>query len=1697
MKNINKSITALSPAKQTQPKLEFQNNADFNKQQTVVQRTNEDIKNLQIIEASLLKSPWIDECAVLVREGKAFKRELVAYLVAANPFALEQLESHLQATLPTALMPNAYVLVSTIPLTEQGLVDEQALVNQEVIDSELVQRWEEQLRSHSEVEQVAVVVDEYTEKIPPLHLKDVLPKWKDFNKNIHHSNKIVTQATTARSDILAISRGEPLKLPIDAPKNLAEVLLKAAVGASEKGIVYIDSNGSETIQSYQTLFQEAQRLLAGLRKLNLQPQDKVIFLLNEHQDFIQAFWGCILGGFVPVPISTASNYDDLSDSHVKKLQNAWQVLDRPIVLTTSTIAPQVRALFTRLNLENCLVQTVEDLRLQEPIENWHCSQPDDLALLLLTSGSTGMPKGVTLTHGNIISSIAGTSKTQNLTDQDISLNWLPLDHPGPLIRCVIRCIFLGCQQIHASTAIVLEDILVWLDWLERYRVTTTWSPNFAFALLSDRAEDIKKRRWDLSSVKSFLNTAEPIVPQTARRVLELLLPHGLAANAMHSSWGMAETSSGVTFSDRYLLESPIPQYSSFAELGFPIPETCLRIVNDKNEVVNEQTIGYLQVKGSTVTPSYYHNLELNREAFTEDGWLKTGDLGFLHEGRLTITGRTKNIIIINGVNYYSHEIEEVVAAVKGVEVSYTAACATRQPGNNTDELIVFFHTLITEEKRLVDLLKEIRRNIVSKIGIKPDYLIPVEKQTIPKTSIGKIQHAELKKRFESGEFDAIVKRVDVLLGNHNTLPNWFYRQIWRRKEAVSLDTQPTTGLTLVFLDSLGLGDFICAELEKLGKPYIGVEIGSDFANLAHNRYCIAPENSAHYKHLIECISKEKLPITQVLHLWTYDEYVGDISALEMLEEAQERGAYSLLFLVQALDRIQGSDTPVRLLLIASYSQAISTQEKIACDRVPLQGLAKTISAELPWLDCRHLDLPIQDNKINAECISQEIQVIQNEQEVAYRNGKRLVPRLEKVDLLQEEKQQLPFKEGGMYLISGGLGGIGVEIAKYLLQYYKAKLLLLGRTSLPERSTWESYLHKGDVASERIKAYQDLEQLEGEIIYEAVDICDLVQLNQVVERVSYNWNSNLDGILHLAGITTRCTLLEETLDSVAATFRPKVFGTWTLHQLIKHKPDSVFISFSSVNSFFGGFGAGAYSAANRFIDAFSHYQRYQSLVQSYCFAWSMWDEVGMSRSNQMKDLALARGYYAITKEQGLQSLFTLLHHNQTQLLVGLDGSRLPMQQYMETKSYCIHKLSAYLTAKTTVSSKQLQELKVCDRFGTPSSCNFIELEEMPLTITGDIDREQLTTLKRRTSQSGERVTPRNELERQIANIWQQVLSVSQVGIYDNFFELGGHSLLAVKLFAQIEKQFGKKLPLATLFQSGTVEALASVLQEQQEITSQVLGIEKETSETPWSSLVVIQPNGSKPSLFLPHPLGGETLCYRTLAMHLGTDRPVYGLQPQGLDGRQALYTRVEDMAAHYIKEIQTVQPKGPYYLGGYSFGGIIAFEMAQQLYKQGEKVGILAMLDTTRPGCERRLSFRHRVLEHLENFSQQGVTYLQYKLVGWSEWIGFHIQYKYKKLMGITDTSRKDNKYLEIMDTNFHALDRYTFQTYPGQMTLLRTSDRHRDDATGMQYDPLFGWGELVQGGIDVHHIPGSHYTLLEEPHVRVLAEKLKNCLENS
>ncbi|MBV9388117.1 MAG: amino acid adenylation domain-containing protein [Chroococcidiopsidaceae cyanobacterium CP_BM_ER_R8_30] len=374
---------------------------------------------------------------------------------------------------------------------------------------------------------------------------------------------------------------------------------------------------------------------------------------------------------------------------------------------------------------------------------------------------------------------------------------------------------------------------------------------------------------------------------------------------------------------------------------------------------------------------------------------------------------------------------------------------------------------------------------------------------------------------------------------------------------------------------------------------------------------------------------------------------------------------------------------------------------------------------------------------------------------------------------------------------------------------------------------------------------------------------------------------------------------------------------------------------------------------------------------------------------------------------------------------------------------------------------------------PSAC--VVLETLPLTPNGKIDRRALPVPSQPHALESAFVAPQNPLEFQLKEIWEQVLGIQPIGVKNNFFELGGNSLQAVRLMTQIEEIFNKKLPLVTFFQAPTVEQLANVLQQEGWIAS-------------WEPLVAIQPRGNKLPFFCIHCVGGNVFSFYKLAHYLGEEQPFYGLQARGLDGEQSPHTRIEEMAADYIQEIQTLQPEGPYFLGGYSFGGLVAYEVAQQLHAQGQTVAMLVLFDTHNANSFKPFPIHVRASRHLINFLQLEP---KEKLVYIKEQLDCIFQ---------SDNQHKSALQNPLLTAHTQAFRNYIPQIFPGRAILFRASNSSKGDLHLLQFgkfDPQLGWGRLIAGGLEIQDVPGDHISMLEEPHVNVLAHKLENCLDLS
>jgi acyl transferase domain-containing protein/acyl-CoA synthetase (AMP-forming)/AMP-acid ligase II/NADPH-dependent curcumin reductase CurA/acyl carrier protein len=571
---------------------------------------------------------------------------------------------------------------------------------------------------------------------------------------------------------LGISEGDFLPDDPDAPTTLPEVL-RQAVKVTGQSIIYLDLVGEETRQSYAELLRQAQKIMSGLRQLGLNPQDRVILQLENNSDLIPAFWGCILGGFIPAIAEVPASYHQPNPT-LAKLRHVWQFLDSPLIIAALKSQESIKSCFDRV----CFI---EALRNHPPDESDYQSQPDDVALLNLTSGSTGMPKCIQLTHRNLIARARGANILNQHQPEDIILNWLPFDHIGSISDWHIRCLVLGCTVVYAPKEYILSRALNWLDSIDKYRITHSWAPNFAYALINDLLEPEPRQKWDLSCLNFLLSAGETVSSKAVTEFLSKMSVYGLKPTAIRPAFGMAELGSGITYYQStaaaplnfYRVDNSQPEGviepvtsdrsdgTIFTDLGCVIPGVAIRIVDRENALLPEKTIGRLQVKGEAVFPGYYHNLAADRSAFVPDGWFDTGDLGFLCHRQLVLVGRDGDTIIINGANYYSHEIELVVEAVEGVQVSYTAACGVGNSGS-TEQLAIFFHASVETDEELVTLIKTIRRAVVNQVGVNPDYLIPVTQEMIPKTAIGKIQRQKLRQQFESGDFSSLIAQIASL-----------------------------------------------------------------------------------------------------------------------------------------------------------------------------------------------------------------------------------------------------------------------------------------------------------------------------------------------------------------------------------------------------------------------------------------------------------------------------------------------------------------------------------------------------------------------------------------------------------------------------------------------------------------------------------------------------------------------------------------------------------------------------------------------------------------------------------------------------------------------------------------------------------------------------------------------------------------------
>ena len=555
-------------------------------------------------------------------------------------------------------------------------------------------------------------------------------------------------------------------MPHPTPTTLVDALSQLPRD-QERGFRFIGSDRTERFYKWEALGREARRRAHILLGAGLSPGDRVALVIGEGHEFVLTFFGAACAGLVPVPIFPRASFKAVN-GYLDTVAHIVDASGALLLLTTQSMHELIAQARSRTkNLERIAVvesMFADDATVPEgALPN---VSPDDLCFLQFTSGSTSMPKGVSVTHGNLAANATAFLGPHGLDrrDNDLGVTWLPLFHDMGLIGFILGTVLHEIPVVILPTETFARGPRVWLETIHKYRGTITYAPNFAFALATKRVKDKDLADLELSCLRVAGCGAEPINAQVMRDFAARFAPAGFRANALLPSYGMAEATLAITFhphgtplvTDRVNPEdlkhgrATASTYDDALELvscGVTFPEHEVRVVDEQANPVDERVVGEITFRGPSVTHGYYGNEEATREGY-RDGWLHTGDLGYVANGNLFVCGRIKDLIIIRGANFYPQDIEWSVSEIPGVRRGNVVAFSTLRDGEET--LVIAAEGNSNEA---ADLRIAIASKVAEAVGLKVGHVAITRVGSLPKTSSGKVQRRKTKRMWEDGELE--------------------------------------------------------------------------------------------------------------------------------------------------------------------------------------------------------------------------------------------------------------------------------------------------------------------------------------------------------------------------------------------------------------------------------------------------------------------------------------------------------------------------------------------------------------------------------------------------------------------------------------------------------------------------------------------------------------------------------------------------------------------------------------------------------------------------------------------------------------------------------------------------------------------------------------------------------------------------------
>jgi acyl transferase domain-containing protein/acyl carrier protein len=650
---------------------------------------------------------------------------------------------------------------------------------------------------------------------------------------------------------------------------------------------------------------------------------------------------------------------------------------------------------------------------------------------------------------------------------------------------------------------------------------------------------------------------------------------------------------------------------------------------------------------------------------------------------------------------------------------------------------------------------------------------------------------------EEQKTEETVNSHQDLLEKQPDIADWFYVPSWKRTARPELLPQEDLSQKLswlIFSDECGLGINLARRLEQAEQGVTTVIAAEQFAKYSEQAYAINPSRREDYEALFgELKSLNKLP-QKIVHLWSVTASNQRLSATEFCDKCQELGFYSLLYLSQTLEEHVSIDD-LQITVVSNQMQAVTGEEQLCPEKSTVLGPCAVIPQEHAGITCRSIDVVIPVSGIQSELklidqLVAELAVETSDTVVAYRGSHRWAQAFEAVRLEEPFNKTPGLRQKGAYLITGGLGGVGHVLAEHLARTVQARLVLVGRSTFPEKEEWEHWLathDDQDVVTDKIRRVRVLEELGAEVLVISADVTDYDQMRDAVKR-TYEKFGDLHGVIHAAGLTSDDAfqpVREIDRTTCERHFKPKVHGLLVLEKVLAERELDFCLLTSSLSSVLGGLGFVAYSAANIFMDAFAVERNQTGFNRWISVDWDGWQLTEDDAGSVVADLAM-------TPEEGADAFQRILSSSpESQIIVSTGDLQTRIDQWIKL--------------------------------------DFGQEDE----ISG---QESLPSAHARPSLLTQYAAPRNDVEQSIAAIWQKLLGVGQVGIFDNFFELGGHSLLAVQLISRLRDHFQLEVGIHDLFNAPTVAELAeriegtkTATQEDMDEIDQMLHLVEQLSE----------------------------------------------------------------------------------------------------------------------------------------------------------------------------------------------------------------------------------------------------------------------------